>query len=346
MKYLITGGCGFLGSNLSHHILQKNKDELFIIDNLSRKGSNKNLNWLKKIGNFKFFKFNVSNKKNVETIVKTIKPDVIFHLAGQVAMTTSIENPYNDFKTNTLGSINILEAIRIHSPNTIAIYSSTNKVYGDLNQFQYHSTNTRYFPKEYKNGFDENINLSFSSPYGCSKGSADQYFLDYSKIFGLKTVVLRHSSIFGIRQFSTVNQGWIGWFIEQAILVQKNKIETININGDGKQVRDVLFSEDLIRCYFNVIKNIKKCKGQVFNIGGGIENSLSLIELFKNLENQLSIKILITKNKWRESDQKFFVSDNKKIYKFTKWKPKIDYETGIKKMIEWVNESKKNDLLS
>ena len=124
-------------------------------------------------------------------------------------------------------------------------------------------------------------------------------------------------------------------------MVQKNKIKTININGDGKQVRDVLFSEDLIKCYFNVIKNIKKCTGQVFNIGGGIENSLSLLELFNNLENQLSIKILVTKNKWRESDQKFFVSDNKKIYKFTKWKPKVDYKTGIKKMIEWVNESKK-----
>ena len=340
MKYLITGGCGFLGSNIAHDILKKNRGELFIVDNLSRKGSNKNLKWLRKSGNFKFFKNNVSNKKVIADIIKNIKPDVVLHLAGQVAMTTSINDPYNDFRTNTLGTINILEAIRIYSKNSIAIYSSTNKVYGDLEQFKYEETSTRYFPKYYKFGFDENINLSFASPYGCSKGSADQYFIDYSKIYGLKTVVLRHSSIFGLRQFSSINQGWIGWFVEQAINIKNNKLDTININGNGKQVRDILFSEDLINCYFKVIENIEKCQGNAFNIGGGINNSLSLLELFKILEEELKIKININKNKWRESDQKFFVSDNVKIYKYSKWSPKVDCKFGIKRMIQWVKESK------
>ena len=340
MKYLITGGCGFLGSNIAHDILKNNRGKLFIIDNLSRKGSNKNLNWLKQFGNFEFFKNNVSNKKVISEIIKKIQQDVIFHLAGQVAMTTSIKNPYKDFRTNTVGTINILEAMRIYSPKTTAIYSSTNKVYGDLNQFDYIEKNTRYYPNGYKNGFDENINLSFASPYGCSKGSADQYFLDYAKIFNLKTVVLRHSSIFGMRQFSTADQGWIGWFIEQSIKIKNNEIKEISISGNGKQVRDVLFSEDLVSCYFKIIQNINKCKGQAFNIGGGIENSLSLLELFKFLEEELNININIQKNNWRESDQKFFVSDNNKINKFTKWKPKIKYKTGIKKMIDWVNSQK------
>lgn len=335
MKYLITGGCGFLGSNLSCEVLKNKKHKLTIIDNLSRSGSNKNLKWLKSVGKFDFFKLNITNKKKIENIINQLKPDVIFHLAGQVAMTTSIQNPYKDFRTNVLGSLVILESIRKFSPHSIILYSSTNKVYGDLDYFKYEENNTRYYLSNFKNGFNESINLSFASPYGCSKGSADQYFIDYAKVYGLKTVVLRHSSIFGIRQFSTVHQGWIGWFIDQAIKIKKGKIKLIEICGDGKQVRDILFSEDLINCYFDVLKNIKKCSGQAFNIGGGIENSISLLELFSFLEKELNIKIKIKKNKWRESDQRFFVSDNKKIKQYTNWVPRFSMDKGIRDMIDW-----------
>ena len=336
-KILITGGCGFLGCNLAFNLLDNKKNnEIHIIDNLSRVGSNSNLLWLKKKGEFKFHKVSILNKNYIENLVKQLKPDLVFHLAGQVAMSSSIENPFNDFRINSFGSLILLDSIRKYSPKTISIYSSTNKVYGDLNHIKFISNNKRYIPKYYPAGFNEDIKLSFESPYGCSKGAADQYFLDFSRIYGLKNVVLRHSSIFGYRQFSTINQGWVGWFVSQALKIKQNSIKKINICGDGMQVRDILFSDDLISCYLKVYENIDKCAGEAFNIGGGIHNSLSLLELFEILEEKLNIKIPVIKNNWRASDQKFFVSDNKKIQKFTSWYPALDLDNGINKMIGWI----------
>ena len=196
MKYLITGGCGFLGSNLALEVLSKDED-LYIFDNLYRESSYKNLEWLKHRGKFKFIHADVRNRDDVENMIKSIKPDIIFHLAGQVAMTTSLENPRMDFEVNTLGSLNILESVRKYLPDSIIIYSSTNKVYGDLNYLKYQEKETRYIAVDYPNGFDENLKLDFHSPYGCSKGAADQYMLDYARIFGLNTVVFRHSSMYG-----------------------------------------------------------------------------------------------------------------------------------------------------
>jgi len=341
MKILITGGCGFLGSNLGSEVLKRGYD-LIIFDNLSRIGSHKNLEWLRIQGDFLFIHGDIRNQGDIESIVKENKPDVIFHCAGQVAMTTSIKNPRLDFEVNALGTFNLLEAVKNYSPETIIIYSSTNKVYGDLNWVRYEETEKRYIAPDFPNGFPENIPLDFHSPYGCSKGTADQYMLDYARIFGLKTVVFRHSSMYGSRQFATYDQGWIGWFIQKALEIKKSTLrEPFTISGTGKQVRDVLYIDDLITLYFKTIEKIEDVKGKAFNIGGGMENSLSLLELFDILEKLLEIKINYIKLPPRVSDQKVFVADISKAKNLIGWKPLINKEKGIMMMLNWINDNLK-----
>ena len=338
MKFLITGGCGFAGSNLAAEVIKRNK-ELYVLDNFYRKGSINNYNWLKTLGEFTFLHADIRSHYDIETIIKRVKPNVIFHLCGQVAMTTSIENPKLDFEINTLGTFNLLESVRKHSPQTIILYSSTNKVYGDFKHLTFDETETRYICNEYPDGFDESLPLNFQSPYGCSKGSADQYVQDYYRIFGIKTVVFRHSTIYGGRQFPTYDQGWIGWFCKKAIEIKAGVLKgQFSISGTGKQLRDVLHADDLVSLYFQIIDNIDKVKGEVFNIGGGIENSLSLIELFNLFENELNIKMEYKKLPWRQSDQKVFVADLTNIKSKVKWEPKIDKIQGIKKTMHWINE--------
>lgn len=338
-KILITGGCGFLGTNLAEKILTDNEDKLFILDNLSRYGSQLNLDWLKSKGEFTFYKEDIKNTAAVEALIKEVCPDVIFHLAGQVAMTTSLADPMNDFAINALGTVGVLEAVRKHIPTCTVIYSSTNKVYGDLEWTTYTETETRIVADKFPNGFDEDIQLSFHSPYGCSKGAADQYVLDYNRMFGLKTAVFRHSSMYGGRQFSTYDQGWIGWFCSQAAAVKKGtSTGPFTISGSGKQVRDLLHAEDMVALYFAAADNIDKIQGQAFNIGGGMDNSLSLLELFDILEKELDIKLNYEKLPWRHSDQKVFVADVSKFSEATGWAPKIDKLTGIRKMLKWVME--------
>ncbi|MBT4732715.1 NAD-dependent epimerase/dehydratase family protein [Candidatus Woesearchaeota archaeon] len=336
MRYLITGGCGFLGSNLASEVLRIGGD-LFIFDNLSRTGSEENLLWLKTLGEFRFYHGDIRVSNDIEFFIKDIKPDIIFHLAGQVAMTLSLENPRKDFEINTMGSLNLLESVRKYSPNSIVVYSSTNKVYGDLEYLEYIETKTRYEIKNLSYGIDEKTSLDFRSPYGCSKGAADQYMLDYARNFNIRTVVFRHSTIFGGRQFSTYDQGWIGWFVEKAVLRKKNlSVDSFSISGDGKQVRDILFTSDLINCYFLAVKNIKICCGKSYNIGGGLSNSLSLIELFNILESELNVNLLYHKIPWRANDQKVFIADIRKAYSDFLWTPKVNKKEGIIKMIRWI----------
>ncbi|OHD78129.1 MAG: CDP-paratose 2-epimerase [Sulfuricurvum sp. GWF2_44_89] len=337
MKYLITGGCGFLGSNIASEIL-KQGNELVVFDSLYRFGSYQNLEWLRTQGEFEFVHGDIRNTNDVERTIKTHKPDVIYHLAGQVAMTTSILDPRMDFEVNVGGSFNLLNAVRLYSPESTIIYSSTNKVYGDLEQFTYKETETRYRCIEKPNGFDESVNLDFHSPYGTSKGSADQYMLDFARIYGLKTVVFRHSSMFGGRQFATYDQGWIGWFTQQSINIKNKTLkEPFTISGNGKQVRDIAHAEDMVALYLKASTKIDSIKGQAFNVGGGIENSSSLLELFHFLENELDVKMEYTQLPVRESDQKIFVADLTKAKELIGWEPKISKEEGIRKMIEWVS---------
>lgn len=338
MKILITGGCGFLGSNLVADALTRG-DDVIVFDNLYKAGSRKNLEWLNNSGPIQFEYGDIRNANDIARVISTHKPEAIFHLAGQVAMTTSIDNPRLDFEINAMGTLHLLEAARISTPNTTIIYSSTNKVYGDLEQYTYEESTTRYDCIEFPNGFKEDIPLEFHSPYGCSKGSADQYMQDYARIFGMNTVVFRHSSMYGGRQYATYDQGWVGWFCQQAIEFQKNpKRELFTISGNGKQVRDVLHADDMKALYRSAIENINVARGQVFNIGGGAKNSLSLLELFGVINQALGIKLTFETLPVRISDQRFFVADIEKAQQLMGWSPKISYKEGINQMLSWTLE--------
>ncbi len=353
MKVLITGGCGFLGSNLALAFLEKNFD-VYIIDSLFRLGSEYNLKWLrthKNSSKLKFYKFDLSEKNIVDSFFEANSPfDYICHVAGQVAMTSSIENPYRDLMTNVVGTFNILEACRKFSRKAFLAYSSTNKVYGDLENLSYGETISRYTLNDHIHGLDEKLTLDFSTPYGCSKGSADQYVRDWARVYGLQTVVFRHSSIYGGRQYASFDQGWIGWFCKQALLqessfLKNESIKPFTIAGSGKQVRDVLHANDLVKLYLKVYDMKDHVSGEIFNIGGGYKNSLSLIELFSLIEEFVDIeKLVYEKKSKRASDQKVFIADISKARHFIGWEPKINSKDGILSMLEWtrslLNEKK------
>lgn len=337
MKLLITGGYGFLGANLAFEGLRRGI-EVTIFDNLSRTGSELNRNWLEKSGAHSFVHADIRDSVTVDAVVNKLRPDAIFHLAGQVAMTSSLSNPRTDFEINTLGTINILEAVRTYVPKCALIYSSTNKVYGELANFTYEENSSRWFCKDMPNGFDESTSLSFNSPYGCSKGAADQYALDYHRMFGTRAVVFRHSSMYGSRQFATTDQGWIGWFCSEALRIGRGDSGPITISGDGKQVRDVLHAEDMVKLYFFALEQINQVAGQVFNIGGGMSNSLSLLELFAILEDILKVSLPVVSGPPRTSDQLVFVADIAKATHMLGWSPTVSAKEGIIKMIEWIRE--------
>ena len=340
MKYLITGGCGFLGSNLASEAI-RGGEAVWIFDNLSRQGSLLNKQWLDSLGKYTFVSGDIRNLNDIERVIVSVKPDIIFHLAGQVAMTTSIEDPRKDFEINSMGTFNLLDSIRKYSPGTKIIYSSTNKVYGDLEYINYTESETRYTSVGFEKGFPETIPLEFHSPYGCSKGAADQYMLDFHRIFGLQTMVFRHSSMYGGRQYATYDQGWVGWFCEQAILQKNNRTSTFTISGNGKQVRDLLYVDDMINLYFKASNADVKAWGRAYNIGGGVDNSLSLLELFSVLEKFENIQLKYDKASPRISDQKVFVADVTKAKSLIGWSPNCSYKDGIEKMLNWVQNGKK-----
>ena len=347
MKLLITGGCGFLGSNLAAKYL-KEGHKVCIVDSLFREGSSLNLEWLNSIASLnqlQFIKQDLANRDEVKEIFKNYGPfEYVCHVAGQVAMTKSIENPHRDLLTNVLGTFNLLDACGKFSPNAFFAYSSTNKVYGDLKYLNYEESELRYLLPDFPQGLNEELNLDFSTPYGCSKGAADQYVRDWARVFNLKTVVFRHSSIYGGRQFASFDQGWIGWFCKKAIMQQSDFQNGITpqpffIAGTGKQVRDVLHADDLINLYQKAFLEKEKIFGQIFNIGGGVENSLSILELFNILEDILGIdKLKFKNNPKRASDQDVFIADIAKAKNKIKWEPKINKKEGLISMLDWTRK--------
>jgi CDP-paratose 2-epimerase len=242
-----------------------------------------------------------------------------------------------DFEVNAGGTLNVLEALRQHAPDAGIVYSSTNKVYGDLEQFAYEELPTRFRCVDRPEGFDESTQLDFHSPYGCSKGAADQYLRDYHRIFGLKTVVFRHSSMYGGRQFATADQGWVGWFCQMAAETRAGlRKAPFTIAGNGKQVRDVLHAEDMIALYFSTADAIDEAAGQAFNVGGGIGNSLSLLELFALLGERIGRPLDFVSGPPRESDQRVFVADISRVSRTLGWQPRVSAQDGVGRMLAWV----------
>lgn len=335
-RYLITGGCGFLGSNIAASVVARGH-EVTVFDNLSRHGSTVNLDWLRCQGAVRFVHGDIRNPSEVLQVIKDSAAEVLFHLAGQVAMTTSMRNPRLDFEINALGSLNVLEAVRQVSPETAVIYSSTNKVYGDLGSLVCQEVDRRYVLPERPYGIDEDSPLNFHSPYGCSKGAADQYMLDYARVFGLNTVVFRHSSMYGGRQFATYDQGWIGWFCAQMVHQAADAAApAFTISGNGKQVRDVLHAKDMVELYVSAGDEVDQIRGRAFNIGGGMANSLSILELLDFLGAELGVRARVEHLPVRESDQRVFVANLSRIQSLLGWSPQIGWQEGLRKMLVWV----------
>ena len=332
MKILITGGAGFIGCNAVEYFSAKGH-ELYVIDNLSRETAVVNLRWMQesKIP-FYFEKLDITNKTGLEQYFKKNKFNVVIHLAAQVAVTLSVDNPEYDFDVNAKGSFNVLECVRKYCPESVFINASTNKVYGKISDKKVIELQDcyAYEDQNYK-GVSEDQNLEFYSPYGCSKGVADQYTLDYARIYGLRSVSVRQSCIYGPRQLGIEDQGWIAWFII-AYLTGKR----IKIYGNGKQVRDVLFVTDLIKFYEKLIENIEVVKGLAFNMGGGKENALSLRKFFKILEDITKNKISLSFDEWRPGDQFIFISDNLLAKKLLNFEPEISCKQGIEKIYNWL----------
>jgi len=333
VAYLITGGCGFVGSNLAAELLRRG-EEIVIIDNLVRNGAENNLAWLRGLGEFAFHLIDIRNTGDLKRIFQSYDLECVFHLAGQVAMTTSLENPRADFDINVGGSINMLEGVRWFAPGATYVYASSNKVYRPLPDADLREMATRYEPIG-NPAIDEQAPLEFLTPYGCSKGAADQYALEYARNFGLNTVVFRHSTIYGGRQHATFDQGWVGWFCGLALATVANPEKNFTINGNGKQVRDLLHVSDAVACYLAAHRNVAAARGQVFNIGGGVANSMSLLELFAHLEAVTGVKLNPRELPLRANDQKYFVADNAKADKFLSWQPQMSKEAGIADALAW-----------
>lgn len=330
---LITGGAGFIGCNAAARSLARG-DKVTVIDNLSRAGTPLNLEWLRSLGDFRFERIDIRDYQRLRAVMAGTKFNAIYHLAAQVAVTTSVTDPRTDFEINALGTFNLLEAVRETGQTGAIVFSSTNKVYGNLEDMPVGELPTRYAFTGRKTAVSEEQPLDFHSPYGCSKGSADQYVRDYARIYGLKTVVLRQSCIYGPRQFGIEDQGWVAWFVIAALTGRP-----ITVYGDGKQVRDILFMDDLLDAFDLAAARIADCAGSVFNIGGGPDSTLSLLEFFGILEELHGRKIEYAFSDWRPGDQKIYVSDVAFARKELGWSPKIGVGEGVRRLYKWVAEN-------
>ncbi len=335
MKVIITGAGGFIGGHAAARFLKRGATVIGL-DNVSRRGNAANIAHLEEMpGDFKFVHADIRSQTDIEGAFARHKDaDAVLHLAGQVAVTTSVTNPRMDFEANALGTFNVLEAVRAYCPGAAMLYSSTNKVYGGMEQIVIAEKDGRYCYRDLPEGMPETTPLDFHSPYGCSKGAGDQYVRDYARIYGLKTVVFRQSCIYGTRQFGIEDQGWVAWFTIATILGKP-----ITLYGDGKQVRDVLWIEDLIDLYEKAVDTIDTAAGQIYNAGGGGAFTLSLNELLAHLSKKAGREINPARADWRPGDQKVFVADCTKVKKELGWSPKTSPEQGVDKLWQWTYEN-------
>jgi len=335
MRWFVSGGAGFIGANTVRRLLAEG-EEVVVFDNLSRPGSEKNLEWLRQAGGkLTFIRGDVRQAEDVrEALAGQTPPDVVLHFAAQVAVTTSVSDPRLDFDINAFGTFNVLEAVRGLQLDPVFLFTSTNKVYGALTQYEVVEHPTRYAYAGLPAGVDEGTPLDFYSPYGCSKGAADQYVRDYHRIFGLRTIVFRNSCIYGTRQFGIEDQGWLAWFVIAAVLGRP-----ISIYGDGRQVRDVLFVDDLIEAMLRAVRKPEVTAGQIYNLGGGPDNSLSVwAEFGPLLERLLGRRVPVEYKEWRPGDQKIYISDIRRARRDLGWSPNVGVEDGIGRLVAWVRD--------
>jgi len=330
---LITGGCGFIGTNLADRLLSAG-ERVILFDNLSRPGVKRNCEWLQR-KHGKLVQLEIGDIRNSKAIERSIGgASAVFHFAAQVAVTTSLLDPRLDFEVNAVGTLNVLEALRPHRSRIPLIFTSTNKVYGSLQDVPLIEDQNRYQPVDEKLrscGIAESRGLEFYSPYGCSKGTADQYVLDYAKLFGLPAVVFRMSCVYGPHQCGTEDQGWVAHF-----LVQASGRRPITLFGDGKQVRDILFVEDLVDALLLARENVKDLTGKAFNIGGGTERSTSLLELISLIAALNGVTPQVEFADWRPGDQRYYATNFSKFRAATGWIPGTSVEQGIRKLFAWL----------
>ena len=330
MKMIITGGAGFIGSNAASRYMQRGH-RVVVVDNLSRDGVQRNLEWLRSQGSLEFEQIDIRNANDLIKLFRDHRDaDAVLHLAAQVAVTTSVTDPREDFEINALGTFNVLEAMRRNQIKAPILYSSTNKVYGEMTDVGVAERDGRYAYRSLPQGVSEDRCLDFHSPYGCSKGAADQYVIDYHRIYGLRTIVFRQSCIYGYRQFGAEDQGWVAWFM---IATQLGR--GITIYGDGKQVRDILFIDDLLDAY-DAAFACDRAIGKAYNVGGGAANVVSLHDLLSHIEKRQNRKLNYGYADWRPGDQKVFVSDIRRAQQDLGWTPKTGFAQGLDQLYDWV----------
>ncbi|MGZ4316387.1 MAG: GDP-mannose 4,6-dehydratase [Gaiellaceae bacterium] len=334
MRHLVLGGAGFIGANLASRLLEQG-EPVVVLDDLSRRGADLNIAWLREHHpTLRFVRADIRRDLSIMDDL-VAEADAVYHLAAQVAVTSSVDDPRRDFEINLLGTLNVLEAIRRTEHRPVLIYSSTNKVYGQMESLPIDVQETRYTYAGGRVGVSEEQPLDFHSPYACSKGGADQYVRDYARVYGMPTVVLRQSCIYGPRQFGIEDQGWLAWFAISAMLGRP-----VTIYGTGKQVRDVLHVSDLIDLIEKAVAEIDIAKGQVYNVGGGPAYSLSLLEALELLEQYLGAPIPHSFAPTRPGDQRIYVSDITKASEELKWRPRIAPATGVEELVSWVTASR------
>jgi CDP-paratose 2-epimerase len=333
---LITGGAGFIGTNLANRLLE-NGEQVVLFDNLSRAGVEQNIDWLRATHG-DAVRLIVADVQDARALRRAVQHSgSIFHFAAQVAVTTSLEDPLLDFEVNARGTLNLLSAWReMHTPCPL-VFTSTNKVYGSLEGLSLREQAERYEPTDpavRNRGVGEDRGLHFYSPYGCSKGAADQYVLDHAQTFGLPAAVFRMSCIYGPHQCGTEDQGWVAHF-----LIQAQERQRLMIYGDGKQVRDILFVEDLLDAFLLAREQMGKIAGQAFNIGGGPANTTSLLELLELIETLEGQATQVSFAEWRPGDQKYYVSDTTKFQEVTGWRPKVPAKEGVRRLHRWLRDT-------
>lgn len=331
---LITGGAGFIGSNLAHALLREG-ERVVIVDNLSRDGVQQNAQWLRREHGdlVRVERMDIRERERMAPLVRNARR--VYHLAAQVAVTTSVEDPADDLETNLLGTFHLLEAARRLPDPPPILFTSTNKVYGGLDGVEVTMHDGVYAYADGRAGIAESASLDFHSPYGCSKGAADQYVRDYSRIYGLPTVVFRMSCVYGTRQFGTEDQGWVAHFARSLL-----SGTPITVYGDGHQVRDVLWVGDLVEAMRGAMDRIGETSGEVFNIGGGSANAVSVRGVIEALAEITGAEVPVRTAPWRPGDQRVYVSDVARAERLLGWRPTTTWRDGLERLVAWLREAK------